>query len=180
MKKLFIIPFLVFMSVCTKSQSLKNTSYKNDNGEKVLRLEISLPVNLPAAWKLFTIDSQLQKWIAPLAHIDLKTGGYIITNYDAKKILTDSSSIKLPIVSFLKEELLILKVVLNNYFSKTVREQGEHLQEIIQFKKLDENNTLIISSMVGWGTGNEWDKTYDFFVMGNEYTYKELLKNYKK
>ena len=179
MKNLFTYCLIIFISISANSQSIKNTSYKNDNGEKVLRLEISLPVNINTAWKLFTVDSQLQKWIAPLAHIDLKTGGYIITNYDSKKTFADSSSIKLPIVGFLKEELLILKVVLNNYFSKTVREQDQHLQEIIQFKKTDENNTLIISSMVGWGTGADWDKTHDFFVMGNEYTYQELIKKYK-
>ena len=180
MKKLFILSCIVAVGLSAKSQSLKNTSYKNSNGEKVLRLEIRLPVNINTAWKLFTEDTELKKWIAPLAHIELQTGGYIITNYDAKKTLTDSSSIKLPIVSFLKEELLVLKVVLNNYFSKSVREQAEHLQEIIQFKKIDKNNTLITSSMIGWGLGTDWDKTYDFFVMGNEYSYKELIKNYNK
>lgn len=180
MKKLLILSCIVTFGLSAKSQSFKNTSYKNGNGEKVLRLEIRLPVNINIAWKLFTVDSELKKWIAPLVHIELKSGGYIITNYDAKKLLTDSSSIKLPIVSFLKEELLILKVVLNNYFSKSVIEQAEHLQEIIQFNKIDKNNTLITSSMIGWGSGKDWDKTYDFFVMGNEYTYKELIKNYNK
>lgn len=30
--------------------------------------------------------------------------------------------------------------------------------------------------MVGWGQGSQWDKTYDFFLKGNEWTYKEILK----
>jgi hypothetical protein len=33
--------------------------------------------------------------------------------------------------------------------------------------------------MIGWGTGTDWDKANDFFVKGNEWTYKELLNNYK-
>jgi hypothetical protein len=30
--------------------------------------------------------------------------------------------------------------------------------------------------MIGWGEGKDWDKAYEFFVRGNEWTYKELLK----
>lgn len=160
-------------------QTLKNTSYTNHSGEKILRLEITLPIQLTTAWKLFTSDEKLKKWIAPIAHIELKSGGYIITNYDSTRQLSDSSSIKLPIISFIDNELLILKVILNDNFPKNVRDSDENLQEIIQFVKLDENNTKIISSMIGWGTGNDWDKTYNFFEKGNEWTYKELLKNYK-
>jgi hypothetical protein len=33
--------------------------------------------------------------------------------------------------------------------------------------------------MIGWGTGPEWDKTYDFFVKGNTWTFQELLNAFK-
>lgn len=168
--------FFLFTGI--HSQTIENTSYKNQSGEKVLRIECTLPVNLTDAWELFTTDEKLKKWIAPLAHIELKSGGFIITNYDSTKDLSDSSSIKLPILSFVDNELLVLKVNLNNRFVKNVRDNDEHLQEIIQFKKIDAKHTRIISSMTGWGDGTDWDKTYDFFARGNEWTYKELLKNY--
>ena len=167
------------MTLTVHSQNNKNTSYTNQSGEKVLRLECVLPVSLTDAWKLFTTDEKLKKWIAPLVHIELKTGGYIITNYDKSKSLSDSSSIKLPITSFIENEILVLKIILNDNFVKSVRESDENLQEVIQFIKVDEQHTKIVSSMIGWGTGADWDKTYAFFVKGNEWTYKELLKNYK-
>src|SRR5215210_2729 len=172
------IVIFALMAFTVNSQTLKNTSYKNQSGEKVLRLEMILPVDLTTAWKLFTSDEKLKKWIAPLAHIELKSGGYLVTNYDSTKKLSDSISIKLPIISFLDNELIILKVNLNDHFAKTVRDSDENLQEIIQLKKVDNKQTQIISSMVGWGNGNDWDKTYDFFVKGNEWTYKELLKDF--
>jgi hypothetical protein len=34
--------------------------------------------------------------------------------------------------------------------------------------------------MTGWKTGVDWDKAYEFFVKGNEWTYRELLKKYKQ
>jgi uncharacterized protein YndB with AHSA1/START domain len=173
---MMIISLLV---LTVHSQELKNTSYINQSGEKVLRIEMTLPVDNKTAWELFTKDNRLKQWIAPLAHIELKAGGYILTNYDSNKNLADSSSIRLPIIGFIDNELIVLKVVLNDNFPASVRDSDENLQEIIQFKKLGNKSTRIISSMTGWKTGPDWDKTYDFFVKGNEWTYKELLKNYK-
>lgn len=178
-KNAALIVFIV-MALSVRSQSLKNTSYINQSGEKILQIEIILPIDITTAWKLFTSDEKLKKWIAPLAHIELKSGGYIITNYDSTKTLSDSSSITLPINSFIDHELLVLKVILNDHFPKTVRDTDKDLQEIIQFKKIDNDHTQIISSMVGWGNGIDWDKAYHFFEQGNEWTYKELIKNYKK
>ena len=178
-KNITLIATIVFLCLTVQSQTLKNTSYTNQSGEKVLRLEINLPIDVTTAWKLFTSDEKLKKWIAPVAHIELRSGGYIITNYDSTKHLSDSSSIKLPIKTFIDHELIVLKVILNDHFSKSVREEDGNLQEIIQFKKIDNKHTKIISSMIGWGTGNDWDKTYNFFVKGNEWTYQELLKHYK-
>ena len=169
----------ILLILVVQSQELKNTSHRNQTGEKVLRFELTLPIDMAKAWQLFTKDEKLKKWIAPLAHIELKSGGYIVTNYDNTKTLSDSSSIKLPIISFIDNELIILKVILNDHFEKSVRDTDENLQEIIQFKKVDNKTTKIISSMIGWGAGSEWDKTYNFFEKGNEWTYKELLKNYK-
>lgn len=179
MKNLLVLVLLILMSLSAHTQTLKNTSYKNQSGEKVLRFECTLPLTLEESWAFFTKDEKLKKWIAPLAHIELKSGGYIVTNYDTSKTLSDSSAIKLPITSFIDKELLVLKVILNNNFTKSVRESDINLQEVIQFVKIDNNHTKIVSSMIGWGTGTDWDKTYEFFARGNEWTYQELLKNYK-
>lgn len=178
-KTLLVSVTSLFISLAVNSQTLKNTSYINGSGERVLRIECLLPIGLTEAWNLFTTDEKLIKWIAPLAHIELKSGGYILTNYDKTKSLSDSSSIKLPILSFIDKELMVLKVILNGNFKKSVRDTDSNLQEIIQFSKADKKHTKIISSMTGWGTGADWNKTYDFFVKGNEWTYRELLKNYK-
>jgi len=174
--KFYLVALLSLCILAVNGQTVQNTSYTTQTGEKVLRLEIVLPVDINEAWHLFTTDGQLTKWIAPVAHIELKTGGYILTNYDKTKPLTDSSSIRLDIISYLEHELLILKVNLNSSFSKKVQDEDGNLQEIIQFKYVGPKETKVISSMVGWGQGEEWDKTYGFFVRGNIWTYEEILK----
>lgn len=177
--KYFIFVFLHLTALISSSQAVKNTSYTTQIGEKVLRLEAMLPITQKEAWQLFTTDEGLKKWIAPVAHIELKTGGYILTNYDTTKSLEDSSSIKLPIVNYIEHELLSLKVNLNNNFSKNVQNEDENLQEIIQLINVGPKKTKLISSMIGWGQGDDWTKTYNFFVAGNIYTYEELLRLFK-
>lgn len=177
--KTAILAFLLTGVMVTNAQSVKNTSYTTQNGEKVLKLEAVLPVDLKDAWQLFTTDAGLVKWIAPVAHIELRTGGYILTNYDKTKPLTDSSSIRLGIINYLENELLTLKVNLNNSFSPKVKAEDGNLQEIIQFLYISPKETKVISSMVGWGKGVDWEKTYGFFERGNIWTYEEMLKLYK-
>jgi len=176
MKNILLSLLTITCLLSAKAQDVKNTSYTNSAGEKVLRLEVILPVDKTVAWQYFTTDEKLKLWIAPLAHIELKTGGYIITNYDKNKTLDDKSSIKLDIINYLQGEMLTLKVKLNDNFSKKAQAEDQNLQEIIQLVEVDKTHTKIISSMIGWRQGPDWDKTYSFFVKGNEWTYKEILK----
>ena len=178
MKHILIVALLI--SSVTVFGQVENTSFQNSRGEKVLQLSIIIPIQKSEAWKLFSTDSGLVKWIAPLAHIDLATGGYIKTNYDKQKGLDDTSSIRLEIINFLKEELLTLKVNLNNNFPKEVQEEDKNLQEIVQFIDVGNNQTKIISSMVGWGNGEAWDNTYRFFEKGNIWTYQQVMNLFKK
>lgn len=179
LKKLTASLSLSFCILFTQAQTVKNTSYTTATGEKVLRLEMILPVDKKTAWEYFTKDELLKKWIAPLAHIDLKAGGFILTNYNKDKSLDDSSAIRLNIINYLDEELLTLKVNLNDNFSKQAKDEDANLQELIQFKDAGEGKTKIISSMIGWGKGEDWEKTYGFFVKGNIWTYEELYKAFK-
>jgi hypothetical protein len=82
----------------------------------------------------------------------------------------------LGIVNYLEEELLTLKVKLNGNFPAKARSEDKNLQEILEFREVSPGKTKIISSMVGWGEGSDWDFTYNFFVKGNEWTYNEILK----
>ena len=55
----------ILLILVVQSQELKNTSHRNQTGEKVLRFEFTLPIGMAKAWQLFTKDEKLKKWIAP-------------------------------------------------------------------------------------------------------------------
>lgn len=178
MKNIAIVLFVLLICRSSFGQNVKNTSYKNESGEEVLRLEVILPINNSSAWQLFTTDLKLKTWLAPVVQIELKTGGYILTNYDSSKKLSDKSSINSKIINFITNEMLTLKVNLNENFPKSVIAADSNLQHIIQLFQIDSNHTKIVSSMVGFGKGADWDKTYDFFLKGNDWTFKKLMDHY--
>jgi hypothetical protein len=178
--RLFYFAALLFLSQdFLFAQEVQNTSYSTSTGEKVLRLEFVLPINKQEAWKLFSTADGWKKWAAPVVSVDLKVGGLILTNYDKNKTVSDSGTIRLPIINYLEGEMLTLKVVLNDAFSENVRRKDKNLQEIIQLTALGNGKTEVTSSMIGWGTGPDWDKTYDFFVKGNKWTYEHLAKLFR-
>ncbi len=175
MKTLFLILALGQFTLHLKAQ-VNNTSHVTQHGEKVLQLSIVVPIGIDETWKLFTTDEGLKKWIAPIAKIDMKTGGSIKTNYDVNKTIDDTSTIRLDIINYIEYQLLTLKVNLNGNFPEEARREDKNLQEILQFEKISDKETKITSSMVGWGKGSHWDKAYAFFERGNIWTFNEMLK----
>lgn len=180
MKTTFILLLLFCLPAHLFGQGVKNTSYVTSTGEKVLRIEFAIPVEKTEAWNLFTTEEGWKKWAAPVVSIDFRVGGLISTNYDSSKVIGDPGTIRLPIINYLEKEMLTLKVVLNEGFSEKLQQEDENLQEIIQFFDAGKGKTKIVSSMIGWGEGPDWDTTYAFFAKGNEWTYEQLLKLYYK
>jgi hypothetical protein len=86
------------------------------------------------------------------------------------------ASIDLPIVNYIEGEMITLKVNLNGSFSQTLRQEDKNLQEIIQLRPTGNGKTKIISSMIGWGKGPQWEEAYDFFSKGNAWSYQQLIK----
>jgi hypothetical protein len=144
------------------------------SADRVLRTETLIPVSSDAVWRAFSTEQGLVEWVAPVVAIDLRAGGSLLTHYDPNASIGDPGTITTGILNFLEREMITFKVELNETFSERLQAEDVTLQEIVQIKSEGENSTRVISSMVGWGTGPEWDAAYRFFVTGNEWTYRQL------
>lgn len=162
------------------SQAIMNSSFIAANGERFLRFEIILDTTIAETWKLIATEEGIKKWMAPVAILDLRIGGMLKTNYNETAKIDDKGTITLGIISYIPSEILTYKITLNELFAEKCRKEDKNLQHIIQLKSLGENKTKIISTMVGWGQGKEWDEAYTFFEKGNEWTFQKLLKSLKK
>ncbi len=170
---------LLLLPAILHCQEVKNTSYTTSYGERVLRIEFVVPLDNKDAWNLFTTETGLKKWLAPLVSIDFRVGGYRLSNYDKTRSLSDSGTIRSKIVNYLEGTMITYKVNLNETFPPKVRTEDQNLQEIEEFVPAGEGKTKIISSMIGWGTGPEWDRTYNFFARGNEWTANKVISLFK-
>ncbi|MEO7443958.1 MAG: SRPBCC domain-containing protein [Ferruginibacter sp.] len=174
---LFSFLFITFFGL---QAQVTNSSYITKFGEKALQFSLVVNASKIEVWKLFTTDIGLEKWIAPVVKTNMRIGGWIRTNYDKTKTTDDTTAIQLDIINYLENEMLTLKVNLNDNFPQEAKNDDKYLQEIIQFIDVGKGKTKIISTMVGWGQGSHWDKTYSFFEKGNEWTYEEFLKLFQK
>ncbi len=177
--RLFNFVTLVLFPTLLCAQQIQNTSYTTSRGERVLRFEFVIPISKQAAWELFTTEEGLKKWLAPVVSIDFKIGGYRLTNYNEAASTSDSGTIRTKIVNYLEGELITHKINLNEKFTAKVRREDENLQEIICFVALNNQSTKIIDSMIGWGVGPDWDKTYEFFARGNKWTAERITKLFR-
>ncbi len=121
-------------------------------------------------------ENGLRCWAAPLVRLDLRIGGSLQSNYNKNATIGDPGTISLGIVNYVENEIMTYRVRLNDEFSAQLRSEDGNLQEIIQLLRLRNGGTRLVSTMVGWGKGAEWDKAVAFFAKGNEFSYKELAK----
>lgn len=168
--------FALLSAAPAGAQEVKGSAVQSATGERMVRVETVLRQPPEQVWKWLSTVQGLQCWAAPVVQLDWRIGGSIATSYKAGVAPGGPGSITLGILNYVDNEVLTLKVKLNENFSQRLRAEDGHLQEVIQLQRLPDGGTRIVSSMLGWGKGEEWDKAFNFFIRGNEWSYKELAK----
>ncbi|HVT61776.1 MAG TPA: SRPBCC domain-containing protein [Thermoanaerobaculia bacterium] len=157
-------------------RQVNTTRPRTASGERVLRVELELRQSPEIVWKAFATEEGLRCWVAPVVHLDLRTDGALLTNYDKNAVIGGPGTISLAILNYVESQEITFKVKLNNAFSAQLQHEDGRLQEVVELQRQRNGGTKVVSSMVGWGTGDEWDKAFEFFARGNEWSYKNLAK----
>jgi uncharacterized protein YndB with AHSA1/START domain len=144
--------------------------------ERAVRVEATWSQSPEITWKYFATEDGLRCWAAPVVRLDLRIGGSLQSNHGKKAVIGDPGTISLGIVNYVENEIMTYRVKLNDEFSAQLRSEDGNLQEIIQLQRLRNGGTRLVSTMVGWGKGAEWDKAAAFFAKGNEWSYQQLAK----
>jgi hypothetical protein len=170
----------VLLDLGTTAQAQETHSFAITNAahERVLRVESVVPAPAQAVWRAFATEAGLKTWMAPVVALDFRVGGSVSTHYNRTATIGSAGAIRLGIVNYLEGEMITLKVNLNGSFAAKPRAEDKNLQELIQMVPLTNGTTKVVSSMVGWGQGKEWDDTFNFFAKGNEWTYRQLTKSF--
>lgn len=156
---------------------VSNTSYVDPNGDRAIQLTIDVPAPQRAVFDAFTTSEGFGSWAAPVARVDLRTGGVIEASYDPDAKLGDPGNIRNAIVTFVAPRLLVIRNVQaptdfvdRELFARTVT--------TIELQPLDEKTTRAIVTNTGYGPGPGFDALYEKFTIGNAYTLAALRKRF--
>lgn len=157
---------------------VSNTSYVDAAGQKALQLSMDIPAPPHAVFDAFATSDGFKSWAVAVARIDLRTGGEIEASYDPKAQIGDRNNIKNQIVTFIPDQLLVIRNVQapegfagKGEFQKTVT--------VIEFQPIDGGKTRVRLTNTGYGDSPEAKTVFGHFEWGNAYTLAELKKRFE-
>lgn len=130
--------------------------------------EDSLVIAAPVAklWAAFTDQAEFRRWSAPVSAVDFRLGGAIEASYDPKGRIGDPDNIKNAFIAYVPERLLVFRNV-QAPAGLPGREAYGRTVKVVEFAALGPDSTKVTVSGVGFGTGEDFDKLYGFFVGGD-------------
>ncbi len=159
----------------SSASPVRTTSYQA-GGERVLRQEVVVDSTVEQVWRSFTTTEGLKTWAAPVVEFELKTGGKFYSNYTAGSHVGDPGTIYNTVLSYLPLRMMSFKIGLTNRFPEGPRHAGT-LLAVAEFEPIGKHRTKVTLSMVGFGTGPEWDQVYTFFDANNPQALSSLRKS---
>lgn len=146
--------------------------------ERTLTCEVIVDAALDEVWEAFTTKAGIESWMVPLAEVDFRIGSTIKTNYNKEAGIGGPGTIVHHILAYEPHHMLAMR------FDAPPEAGDKKLAEntwvITRMEPISANQTRVTESMVGWGTGPEWDKVYEFFEKGNAWTLGQLKKKFAK
>jgi uncharacterized protein YndB with AHSA1/START domain len=160
------------------SVPVKDTSFRDENGNRVQQVEITVAAPVTKVWAAFVTDAGFESWAAPVAHITLANDGMMESSYLLSSKIGDPDNIRNRIVAYLPERLLVLHnehAPLHGPFKQDVIDK---IRTVIQFEDAGEGRTRIIESGVGYGQGPDFDSMYAHFGTGNAEELESLAQRF--
>lgn len=157
---------------------VSNTSYVDAAGQKALQLSMDIPAPPKAVFEAFATTDGFRSWAVPTAKVDLRTGGEIEASYDPKARIGDPGNIRNQIVTFIPDQLLVIR---NVQAPENFAGKGEFQKTVtvIEFTPIADGTRVRITN-TGYGDSAEARTVYGHFEWGNAYTLAELRKKFAK
>lgn len=143
------------------------------SGGRALCHTLVVPAPTAEVWALISTSEGWRSWAAPVAEVDLRTGGLIETAYSPAARIGDAGNIRNRVVAFTPERLLVIQIAdapPNFPHADLARE----LTTAIELEPIDATHTRVRITMMGYRDGPGFDVLYSFFDRGNAFTLTKL------
>jgi uncharacterized protein YndB with AHSA1/START domain len=156
--------------------AVKDDSYKDANGDRVLREWIIVAAPRAEVWKAFTTDEGFAKWAAPVVHITPGNGGLMEFGLGPKGRIGDPNNVRHRILVYLPDELLIFRNEFVPAGGPIDPVAFGQVRTLLSFDDAGNGTTRVTETVVGFGSDAMFDALYDHLRGGNA-EYLTLLAN---
>ena len=154
-----------------------DVSYTAPNGERVQRLEVVIPgATTEQVWKAVSTTEGLRSFVAPVTDVEMKYNGHYYANYQAGSKIGDPGTIYNTVLAYVPLEMVAIHVKLGKAIFPATVADADQLNAILQITPMTGGGARVSETMVGWQSGEDWDKVYKFFDTGNAYVLGQLYK----
>lgn len=180
--KLIVAVTVFIASMCQAlASNIADTSYQLDDGQRVLRHEVIVPVTLEQAYQAFSTADGWRTWAVPFAVMtpSFGVGAVLETSYNPAAKPGDMKNIKNRILAYIPDRMFAFQAVQ----APTGFRHAELLPGIFTVAEFEPHGggfTRIKLSMLGFGQGQAYDELYAFFAKGNAWSMTKLAERFEK
>lgn len=155
--------------------NVRDDSYSEPNGNRVLKLTINIDAPVSTLWKLIVSSEGWRSWAVPVAWVDFGIGGSIETSYTATAVRGQAGNIKNSIVAYVPEQLLVLRNVQAPPNFEHAEDFGKTVTAI-NLRAISKNRTQVELDGVGFLPTPAFDTLLKRFRFGDAWTLEHLKR----
>jgi uncharacterized protein YndB with AHSA1/START domain len=148
--------------------AVKDDSFKDANGARVLKESIVVDAPPAAVWTAFTTDDAFVKWSGvPVAHVTPGNDGLIEFGLMPGSKIGDALNVKNRLLVYLPDSLLVWRnefVPAGGPFDPAT---FATVRTMIALAPVGGDKTVVTETVVGFGDGAKYDQLYDHLRGGN-------------
>ena len=155
--------------------NVRDASFTEANGSRVLKLSIDIDTSAARIWQLLSSADGWRSWAVPAAWLDFGIGGVIETSYDAKSVRGRPGNIKNAIVAYVPEELLVIRNIQAPPNFENAEDFGKTVT-VIRVRSITANRSRVEMDGVGFLPSPAFDSLLKKFTFGDSWSLEHLKR----
>jgi uncharacterized protein YndB with AHSA1/START domain len=159
----------------TEFPNVRDDSYTEPNGSRVLKLSIIIDTPVSKIWRLLISSEGWQSWAVPVAWVEFGIGGMVETSYTATAVRGQPGNIKNAIVAYVPEQLLVLRNVQAPPNFEHAEDFGKTVT-VINLRSISKNRSQVELDGVGFLATPAFDTLLKKFNFGDSWSLEHLKR----
>jgi uncharacterized protein YndB with AHSA1/START domain len=162
-------------AIAAEFPNVRDDSYTEPNGSRVLKLSIVIDAPVDKIWKLLSSSDGWKSWAVPVAWVEFGIGGVVETSYTATAVRGQPGNIKNAIVAYVPDQLLVLRNVQAPPNFEHAEDFGKTVTAI-NLRTISKNRSAVELDGVGFLATPAFDTLLKKFKFGDSWTLEHLKR----